>query len=176
MGKRLSLIHILIKYVPGFEHAYVSVTSNEVGVRETRHIKGLYTLTAQDAGEGRKFPDVVSRGYFPMDIHNPDGATGYTKGQEGGCWIELKDTYDIPIRCLIPAKVKGLVLSGRCISGTSEAHGSYRTQGGIMGIGQASGVVAGLCAVLGVEPRDIDVKLVQDKLIELGASVFRRCV
>lgn len=168
-----SVSEFMIKYVPGFEHAYVSVTSNEVGVRETRHIKGLYTLTAQDAGEGRKFPDVVSRGYFPMDIHNPDGATGYTQGQEGGCWIELKDTYDIPIRCLIPAKVKGLVLSGRCISGTSEAHGSYRTQGGIMGIGQASGVVAGLCAVLGVEPRDINVKLVQDKLIELGASVFR---
>lgn len=168
-----SVSEFMIKYVPGFEKAYVSVTSNEVGVRETRHIKGLYTLTAEDAGEGRKFEDVVSRGYFPMDIHNPDGVTGYTEGNSGGCWVDLKDTYDIPIRCLIPEKLDGMVLSGRCISGTSEAHGSYRTQGGIMGIGQASGVVAGLCAVKGVEPRNIDVKEVQQKLVEFGASVWR---
>lgn len=168
-----SVSEFMIKYVPGFEKAWVSVTSNEVGVRETRHIKGLYTLTAQDAGEGRKFPDVVSRGYFPMDIHNPNGATGYTEGESGGKWIELKDTYDIPFRCLIPMHIKGLVLSGRCISGTSEAHGSYRTQGGIMGIGQASGVIAGLAARHGVEPRDLDVKEVQDTLISYGASVFR---
>lgn len=168
-----SVSEFMIRYVPGFSKAYVSVTSNEVGVRETRHINGIYTLTADDAGEGRKFPDVVSRGYFPMDIHNPDGATGYTEGKQGGSWTELKDTYDIPLRCLVPATVDGLVLSGRCISGTSEAHGSYRTQGGIMGIGQASGVVAAICALQGVQPREVDVKSVQEKLITLGASVFR---
>ncbi|QQO07904.1 FAD-dependent oxidoreductase [Breznakiella homolactica] len=169
-----SVSEFMIKYVPGFEKSYVSVTSNEVGVRETRHIKGLYTLTQEDAGEGRKFDDVVSRGYFPMDVHNPDGVTGYTEGgHNGGCWFDLKDTYDIPFRCLIPARIKGLVLSGRCISGTSVAHGSYRTQGGIMGIGQASGVIAGLAAVSGTEPRDLDVKKVQETLIGYGASVFR---
>lgn len=168
-----SVSEFMIKYVPGFEKSYVSVTSNEVGVRETRHIKGLYTLTGKDAGEGRKFEDVVSRGYFPMDIHNPDGASGYTQGNQGGCWIDLKDTYDIPMRCLIPLGIDGMVLSGRCISGTSEAHGSYRTQGGIMGIGQASGVLAGLCALQGIQPKDMDVQQVQKKLIEFGASVFR---
>ncbi|MGB8451337.1 MAG: FAD-dependent oxidoreductase [Anaerocolumna sp.] len=168
-----SVSEFMIKYVPGFENAYVSVTSNEVGVRETRHIKGLYTLTAADVSEGRKFGDVVSRGYFPIDIHNPDGAAGYTEGNNGGSWMDLKDTYDIPIRCLIPEKLDGMVLSGRCISGTSEAHGSYRTQGGIMGIGQASGVIAALCAQKGIEPRELDVKEVQNKLVEFGASVWR---
>lgn len=108
-----------------------------------------------------------------MDIHNPDGAAGYREDGQGGSWTDLKDTYDIPIRCLIPAHIDGMVLSGRCISGSSEAHGSYRTQGGIMGIGQASGVIAGLCALQGVEPRAVDVKTVQEKLITLGASVFR---
>lgn len=168
-----SVSEFMIKYVPGFENAYVSVTSNEVGVRETRHIKGEYTLTADDARTGRKFPDVVSRGYFPMDVHNPDGATGYTEGEQGGCWVDLEDTYDIPFRCLIPAHIDGLVLSGRCISGSSEAHGSYRTQGGIMGIGQASGVIAGLAAKADTLPRELSVKQVQDTLISYGASVFR---
>lgn len=168
-----SVSEFMIKYVPGFEHAYVSVTSNEVGVRETRHIRGLYTLTGEDAGEGKKFADVVSRGYFPMDIHNPEGTSGYTERGQGGSWTDLKDTYDIPIRCLIPEKLDGLVLSGRCISGTSESHGSYRTQGGIMGIGQASGVVAALSALTGTPPDSLKVKTVQEQLLKLGASLWR---
>lgn len=168
-----SVSEFMIKYVPGFENAYVSDTSNEVGVRESRHINGLYTLTADDAYYGRKFEDVVSRGYFPMDIHNPDGASGYTEGAQGGSWVDLQDTYDIPARCLLPATINGLVLSGRCISGTSEAHGSYRTQGGIMGIGQASGVMAGLAALQNVAPCQLDIKQVQATLISYGASVFR---
>ncbi|AHF75418.1 hypothetical protein Sant_0312 [Sodalis praecaptivus] len=168
-----SVSEFMIKYVPGFEKAWVNDTSNEVGSRESRHIVGLYTLTGEDVAEGRKFDDVVSRGYFPIDIHNPNGAEGYRQDGQGGHWIDLKDTYDIPLRCLVPAHIDGIVLSGRCISGTSQAHGSYRTQGGIMGIGQASGVVAGLCAIQGVQPREIDVKAVQDQLLAFGASLWR---
>lgn len=168
-----SVSEFVIKHIPGFEKAYVSVTNTELGVRETRHICGLYKLTGDDVVNGRKFYDVVSRGYFPIDIHNPDGASGYTKMGKGGSWTPLKDSYDIPYRCLVPAHINGLVLSGRCISGTSEAHGSYRTQGGIMGIGQSSGAAAALCALNKKEPRELDYKLLQETLIKLGGSVFR---
>lgn len=165
-----SVSEFMIKYVPGFENAFVSVTNSEIGVRETRHIEGCYTLTGEDAYEGRKFEDVVTRGYFPIDLHNPDGKEGYGNG---GVWQVLKDTFDIPYRCLVPKHIDGLLLSGRCISGTSEAHGSYRTQGGIMGIGQAAGVAAALCVKNKVQPRQQDYKEIQQTLIGLGASVFR---
>lgn len=165
-----SVSEFMIKYVPGFENAFVSVTNAEIGVRETRHIEGMHTLTGMDVYEGRKFEDVVSRGYFPIDLHNPDGKEGYGNG---GVWKVPKDTYDIPYRCLIPKHIDGLILSGRCISGTSEAHGSYRTQGGIMGIGQASGVAAAVCAKNHVQPREQEVKEIQEELIRLGASVYR---
>lgn len=165
-----SVSEFMIKYVPGFEHAFVSVTGSELGVRESRHIEGMYTLTGSDAYEGRKFEDVVSRGYFPIDLHNPDGKSGYGKG---GVWMVLKDTFDIPYRSLVPKHIDGLILSGRCISGTNEAHGSYRTQGGIMGIGQAAGVAAALCVKNHVQPREQDVHEIQQKLISFGASVFR---
>jgi len=165
-----SVSEFMIKYVPGFEHAFVCITNSSVGVRESRHIEGCYTLTGQDAAEGRKFPDVVSRGYFPIDLHNPEGGSGYGKGS---VWQVLKDTYDIPYRCLVPRHIDGLVLSGRCISGTSEAHGSYRTQGGVMGIGQAAGAAAALSALAHEEPRDLDVGELQNQLLALGASVFR---
>lgn len=165
-----SVSEFMIKYVPGFENAYVSVTNSNIGIRESRHIEGCYTLTGGDAVEGRKFKDVVSRGYFPVDLHNPEGGSGYGSG---GVWHTLKDTYDIPYRCLLPKHIDGLVLSGRCISGTSEAHGSYRTQGGIMGIGQAAGVAAALSALSNVQPRQMEVEQIQQKLISFGASVFR---
>lgn len=42
-----------------------------------------------------------------------------------------------------------------------------------MGIGQASGVAAALCAIQNVEPRKLDPSSVQQALIQLGASVFR---
>ena len=165
-----SVSEFMIKYVPGFENAFVSVTGSEVGVRETRHIEGLYTITGEDAYEGRKFEDSVSRGYFPIDLHNPDGATGYGSG---GVWMVLKDTFDIPYRSLVPKHIDGLLLSGRCISGTSEAHGSYRTQGGIMGIGQAAGAAAAVCAKNKVQPRDQDVKQIQQAITQLG-GLYRR--
>ena len=165
-----SVSEFMIQYVPGFEHAFVSVTGSEVGVRETRHIEGLYTLTGQDAYEGRKFEDSVSRGYFPIDLHNPDGATGYGNG---GVWMVLKDTFDIPYRSLVPKHIDGLLLSGRCISGTSEAHGSYRTQGGMLGIGQAAGAAAAVCVRNQAQPRQQDVKEIQAALDQLG-GLYRR--
>ena len=165
-----SVSEFMIQYVPGFEHAFVSVTGSEVGVRETRHIEGLYTLTGQDAYEGRKFEDSVSRGYFPIDLHNPDGATGYGNG---GVWMVLKDTFASPYRSLVPKHIDGLLLSGRCISGTSEAHGSYRTQGGIMGIGQAAGAAAAVCVRNQAQPRQQDVKEIQAALDQLG-GLYRR--
>jgi hypothetical protein len=168
-----SVSEFAIKYLPGFSKAFVSVTCAEIGVRESRHITGLYTLTGDDVVEGRKFDDVASRGYFPIDIHSRDGAAGYTESGQGGVWKVPKDSYDIPCRCLVPKEIDGLVLSGRCISGTSEAHGSYRTQGGIMGIGQASGAAAALCALRKVQPRHLDYHELQKALVGLGASVFR---
>ena len=114
--------------------------------------------------------DAVSRGYFPIDLHNPDGATGYGNG---GVWMELKDTFDIPYRSLVPKHIDGLILSGRCISGTSEAHGSYRTQGGIMGIGQAAGAAAAVCARNQIQPRQADARDIQKVLDQLGGS-YRR--
>lgn len=85
----------------------------------------------------------------------------------------LKDTFDIPYRSLVPKHIDGLLLSGRCISGTSEAHGSYRTQGGIMGIGQAAGAAAAVCVRNQAQPRQQDVKEIQAALDQLG-GLYRR--
>ena len=47
--------------------------TNRIGVRETRRIIGEYRLTADDLLNARKFEDVIARGSYPFDLHNPLG-------------------------------------------------------------------------------------------------------
>lgn len=167
----MSLSQFLMERAPGFEHAYLANTGVQIGVRESRHIIGGYVLTADDVVSGRKFDDVVARGYFPVDIHSVSGSEGYVRG--GGVWEDLADSYDIPFRCLVPRGIDGLLVAGRAISATHEAHGSFRTQGGVMAIGQAAGTAATLAAQDGVSPREVIVERLQQRLEQDGASLRR---
>jgi FAD-dependent oxidoreductase family protein len=165
----MSLAAFMKKYVPAFKDAYVSSTGIQIGVRESRHVIGEHVLSLEDVVEGRRFPDVVARGFFPVDIHDPSGSKGYQAG--GSTWIKPKGPYDIPFRSLIPKKIDGLVMTGRNISAAHEAHGSMRVQGIAFAIGHASGVVAAVAAMDGVAPRKVDVKKVQDILVSQHANL-----
>ena len=63
----------LQRYVPGFEAPTWPRAACTIGVRETRRILGDYRLTAEDVLGARKFDDVIARGTYPVDIHNPAG-------------------------------------------------------------------------------------------------------
>jgi ribulose 1,5-bisphosphate synthetase/thiazole synthase len=155
-------------YVPGFARSYVAQTGVQVGVRETRRILGEYVLTAEDVLTARKFDDVIARGTYPVDIHNPAGKGTVLRTVPPG------DAYDIPLRCLLPRDVEGILTSGRCISGTHEAHSSYRVTPTAMATGQAAGVCAALAAQRHRWPRVVPVEDVQAELIRQGADLGRR--
>lgn len=171
-GRRqvMSLSEYIVKHIPGFENAYLAGTGTQVGIRESRHVVGEYVLTGEDVLHGRKFDDVVARGYFPIDIHNLKGKEGY---QGGGRWADPEDSYDIPLRTLVPVRLDGLVISGRAISATHEAHGSLRTQGGAMAIGQAAGVLAAEAALRDEQPREVPYAEVERVLLDQKASLRR---
>ena len=155
----------LRRYVPGFERAYVMQSGVTVGVRETRRIIGEYQLTAADVLAARKFDDVIARGSYPIDIHNPTGSGTIVRAVPPG------EAYDIPLRCLLPQRVDHLVVAGRCISGTHEAHSSYRVMPIAMATGQAAGVCAALAARTGKVPRDLLAPDVQRELRRQGADL-----
>ena len=155
----------LRKYVPGFEKAYVAQSGVNIGVRETRRIIGEYQLTAEDILAARKFADVIAQGSYPIDIHNPVGKGTILKRLPPG------ESYDIPLRCLLPQRVDQLLVAGRCISGTHEAHSSYRVMPISMATGHAAGVCAALAACAGKAPRDIPVREVQQELKRQGAKL-----
>jgi hypothetical protein len=155
----------LRRYVPGFEESYVVQSGVQVGVRETRRVVGEYQLTAADVLSARKFDDAIARGAYPVDIHNPKGSGTLLKRLPPG------EAYDIPMRCLLPKNTERLLVAGRCISGTHEAHSSYRVMPIVMATGQAAGVWAALAARKGVTVRSIPATLVQEELLRQGASL-----
>jgi hypothetical protein len=151
--------------VPGFEHAYNAQSGVSVGVRETRRICGEYVLTGQDVLRARAFDDAIARGSYPIDIHDPEGkGTVLTR-------LPLRGAYDIPLRCLLPRGQPRVLVAGRCISGTHEAHSSYRVTPIAMATGHAAGVCAALAARARTTPHDVDVRDVQRELLRQGASL-----
>jgi len=156
----------LRKRVPGFEEAYVAQSGSHIGVRETRRVVGEYQLTADDVLRSRRFEDVIARGSYPIDIHDPKGGRGTLLER-----LPTGGAYDIPLRCLIPRGVEGLLVGGRCISGTHEAHSSYRVTPIALATGQAAGVAAALAARAGVAPRELAADAVQRALVEQGADL-----
>lgn len=147
-------------YIPGFENAYVDRVAPFMGIRETRRIVGEYTLTEQDIFDCARFDDVIGVASYPVDLHHPVG---------GDCTLMwCPDCYDIPYRCLVPQKVNGLLVAGRDISATHLALASVRVMGPAMCLGEAAGKAAALAALSGVQPRDLDVLILQHALREEG--------
>jgi hypothetical protein len=62
-------------------------------------------------------------------------------------------------------------VGGRCISGTHEAHSSYRVTPIALATGQAAGVAAALAAQGGAAPRELAADVVQRALVEQGADL-----
>ncbi|MWV47069.1 FAD-dependent oxidoreductase [Paenibacillus sp. HJL G12] len=151
------------KYIPGFEHAVVESTGPNIGVRGSRQIKGVYTLTAEDILEQRLFDDTIAHSGYPIDIHSPDGEG--TKHQK----LEWGGMYSIPFSCMITDSMKNLIVIGRCISATFEAQAAMRTTPTTGAIGHGGGVAAALAALEGRDVQDIDIKKVQTILKEQGA-------
>jgi hypothetical protein len=144
---------------PELADARVVETPPLLGIRQTRFIEGEYKITAEDAIEGRRFPDVVA--ISPCPIIHYYGYRRYLQ-HEG---------YDIPYRALVPQKVENLLVTGRCISSEQQPYESHRAMVPMMAIGQGSGVAAALCARTGASPRTLDVALLQQTLIAQGAEL-----
>ena len=158
-----AIVKYLREFVPGFENCYIISAGSMMGVRETRHFKGVYTLNENDILTAKVFDDWVVRGaHFNFDVHNMSGsgldATGVQKK-----WAQPKG-YTIPYGCLVPEKINGLLLSGRNISGTHIAHSNYRVMPICVGIGAAAGVAAATAIKNGVQVRDIKGEELQDRL------------
>jgi len=152
------LHNFLKNNIPGFEESYVLSTAMQIGIRESRMIKGEYTLTQEDLKSLARFEDAIAVANYDIDIHNPEGSgtSHYYFGK--GEW------YEIPYRCLLPVGTTNLLVAGRCISSTHEAQASYRIMPFCSELGQAAGAAVSVAKKSGKALRDIDIKQLQQIL------------
>jgi len=151
-------------YVPGFDKSFILDSASLLGVRESRRIVGVKTLTTDMCVAGQKNDDDIARGSYCLDVHQPSGIIEHKHIRDG-------ESYGIPYGTLIPEKVDGVIVAGRSLASERFANGSARCQAPIMGMGQAAGVAAALCVEHGLQPRDVPVGQLRGILAQQGAVV-----
>ena len=152
-------------YIKGFEQAYLVDIGSYIGVRESRRILGEYMLTKDDVLSAQKFPDAIAACSIRIDIHNPSGIGGLFLAPPDG------DYYQIPYRCVLAKHFTNVLIAGRCISATHEAHGSVRQVPAAIPIAQGAGTAAALAIEAGTELRKIDMTSLQKRLSSQGAFI-----
>jgi len=158
----------LVKSVPYFQNAWLEKVACQVGVRETRHIAGEYTVTHQDIAEGRKFPDGIMRSTYFIDIHSPKGA-GFEHEQSK--W-QIKDSfrppagdyYEVPYRSILPLDAENLLVACRALSCTHEGAAAVRVMANMIALGEAAGIAGARAALKCVSPHELDGRSIRNAI------------
>lgn len=131
--------------VPGFEDVHLLAIAPQLGVRESRRIRGAYELTEADVRAQRVFDDTIG-------LHG--------LGFAGGGLIHL------PYRALVPEAVDGLLTAGRCVSTDHWTMQAVRLIPPAMVTGQAAGTAAALCVQKRCQPRALPTNLLRERLAD----------
>ena len=129
-----------VRKTPGYEKVYLVETAPQLGVRITRVLAGVKTITRADLDAGTKFADVVGVG----------GASHAEHGE-----------WQIPYGALLPVKIDNLLAAGRCVSAEMRMADLVRLIPNCFVTGHAAGVAAAVAALDGCRPRDVDISKVQ---------------
>lgn len=160
----MECIAFLKEHIPEFKDCYLIRIAPQIGLRESRRIIGKYTMTKEDIMNGNMFDDTIALGSYIIDIHHTDKTTTHIKLPKGVI-------HKIPYRCLIPVSIEGLIMAGRCISSTKEAHGAIRVMATCMGIGQAAGTAAAISVLDNVVPDKIDSDILRGQLLKYNVPI-----
>ena len=131
----------------------------QVSVRESRRVKGVYVITEEDAMTGRTFDDAIAWRSGFLDLG----------GQKGGKYVKMK-IHDVPYRAIVPEKLDGLLVAGRCISATHAGAAAGKSMGNCMATGHAAGVAGAMCAKQNCLPRELKVAELQEALRADGVA------
>ncbi|WP_130890040.1 FAD-dependent oxidoreductase [Fusobacterium ulcerans] len=147
------------KYIPGMENCTLISTGPKLGIRESRHIVGKYTLSLDEVLNAVKNKRGIARGAWPCENHQKlDKMAEYL-------WVKDNDYYEIPIDILLSKNIKNLWSAGRTVSADSMAFASVRVMGISFGTGHAAGVGAAYMAEYG----EIDINSIKSELKKQGA-------
>lgn len=146
------------KYRQAFDHGRL------IDTRERRRIVGEFAITLPDQINERTYPDSIVQAHSNFDTH------GYTI--DPYLLLEHPEKKGInvyiPMRAMLPKGLDGILVIGLGISAHRDAVPLIRMQPDVQNGGYAAGVAAAMAAEAGVSVRDIDIKPLQQHLVEIG--------
>ena len=152
-----------LREVPGFEQSYIVDIAPQVGIRETRRVRGRYQLTESDVLDCASFPDTIGVNGWPLELH--------LKGDVEFRWPKIPESRGfnhLPYRMIVPQGVDNLWIAGRCASMTHEAQSAARVTGACFVMGEAAGLAAHLALGAGARADTVDVAALQRGLASHG--------
>lgn len=157
------LVELLKKRYPEFKNCRIVANAVQAGIRETRHIRGLYTACGEEMLANTVYPDSIACCAHPMDIHSATDNSQTLK--------HLPVPGHIPYRALVPQEYDNLLAAGRCISADRSSYASIRVQATVMAIGEAAGIAAVLCDK-STAAKDINISELHQNLRAANAIFF----
>lgn len=133
-------------HLAGCEQAFVNDTGVQVGVRQTRQVSGVATLTNADVVNGTKRSDGIARSPWPIELHAGD--------KPRLSWL-FNDFYEVPYEAFVPQRGESLLVAGRCLSAQHEAMASARVTAQCFSYGHAIGHAAAIAVRERIPPRSL---------------------
>ena len=160
------------KYLSGYENARITGSGEVLGIRETRRIKGLYTLTKEDYLKRADFDDEIGRYSYQIDLHASDSKELKNNMElfKSLCY-KPGESYGIPYSSLVPKGFDNLLVAGRCISCDRYMQASIRVMPGCFITGQGAGIAAYLAVKNHQCVYDVNIKWLKEELREIGAFI-----
>jgi hypothetical protein len=160
-GRKQAMLAIeaLKRFMPGCENARLRNFGMSLGIRDTRKVDTVYSMTELDVREQGRFEDSI--GIFPEFIDGYGILILPTTGRY----------FEVPYRNLLPQGVKNLLVSGRATAGHKVAHAATRNMACCAVIGQGAGVAAALSVQQARALDDLNITDIQAELTRQGARV-----
>jgi hypothetical protein len=169
LGRRqIAEVAGFLREVPGFERSYIVDIAPQVGIRETRRVRGAYELTEADVLDCASFDDTIGVNGWPLELH--------LKGTVEFRWPKIPESRGfnhLPYRMTLPEGLDNVWIAGRCASMSHEAQSAARVTGACFVMGQAVGTAADLALKDDATAHAVDVAVLQQRLEDNGAYLGR---
>jgi hypothetical protein len=130
------LMQVMRRHFPGFAQARLKTVAPVLGIRETRRICGIYTLTVSDLAQGRDFDDTIGFSSYGWDMPDPEHPS------QNPSHGTKSEAVPIPYRIMLPEAIANLICPGRAISVERPVLGPLRVMAPCMAMGEAAGVAS----------------------------------
>lgn len=156
-------VQFLRKYAPGFENAHIAQIAPLFNSRYGNMLDSEYQYPNEDIWSTKQFNDVIYRLTHLYKNWTEPGITRKLVNIEAG---EEGVEYEVPYRLLIPKNVDALMAAGKAINSNTQSR--LRGRWIVMVTGCIAGIAANLAVGSDVNPRNVDIKSLQQKLVKQG--------